>query len=196
MEEKKKSEDFIDSFYKPQQDSKKSNRGISKILKKSPKAKHRIFNIEEFSKGREVLGGLIVHGMLTSGGTDVDWLIEHRGGFVIFEFKGFHDDKITIRRGQMIAYENLHEKLNKITKCYLYFVGSDDIDFSNPDEPMWIFEMKQWKDKAIPHNTSDVYDESYIENPNRFIVYRDHMDEIKVSTIREILDRHWEEFEK
>ena len=71
--------------------------------------------------------------MMTSGGTDIDWLIEHKGGFVILEFKGFHNDKINIAKGQMIAYEKLHEKLNIATKCYLYIVGCDDIDFSNPD---------------------------------------------------------------
>ncbi|MGI9567052.1 MAG: hypothetical protein ACR2LL_08590 [Nitrosopumilus sp.] len=99
----------------------------------------------EFTHGREILGNLVVHGMMTSGGTDVDWLIEHNGGFLILEFKGFHNDKINIAKGQMIAYEKLHKKLNKSAKCYLYIVGCDDSDFSNPDSTIWIFEMNQWK---------------------------------------------------
>ena len=99
--------------------------------------------------------------MIASGGTDIDWLIEHKGGFVILEFKGFYNDKINIAKGQMIAYEKLHEKLNQSAKCYLYVVGCDDIDFSNPDATVWVFEMNQWKSNAILKNTSDIYgDES------------------------------------
>ncbi len=78
-------------------------------------------------------------------GTDIYWLIEHRGGFIILEFKEFHNDKINISKGQMRAYEKLYEKLNMATKCYLCVVGCDDIDFSNLDSTVWIFEMNQWK---------------------------------------------------
>jgi hypothetical protein len=162
------------------------------IVKESPPAKYTIFDEEEFTRGRKVLGGLIVHGMITSGGTDIDWLIEHNGGFIIFEFKGFHRDKIGITRGQMLAYENLHEQLNKITKCYVYFVGSYDIDFSNPDDPMWIFEMKQWKNGTIPKISSIT--EKIDPNAKRFTVFRDLMEPIKVSDLRFIIEKHWSEF--
>ena len=35
----------------------------------------------------------------------------------------------------------------------------DDIDFSNPDSPIWIFEMSQWLNNIIPKNTTDIYDQ-------------------------------------
>ena len=165
-----------------------------KILRKSSKAKYQIFDESEFTRGREVLGEIIVHGMLASGGTDIDWLIEHKGSFIILEFKGFHNDKINIAKGQMIAYEKLHEKLNLATKCYLYVIGCDDIDFSNPDSTVFIFEMSQWKNGAIPKNTSDIYGDDS-GRQNKFIVYREYMDEISVEKLRDVVDSHWKEFE-
>ena len=190
----KSTDSLIDSFYE------RKNNNFSKdasqpIIRKSPKGKYQIFDEVEFTRGREILGDLIVHGMVASGGTDIDWLIEHNGGFIILEFKGFHNDKINIAKGQMIAYENLHEKLNQATKCYLYIVGCDDIDFSNPDATVWIFEMKEWKKKIIPKNTRDIYDEE-LKKQNKFIVYREYMNEITVENLRGILDAHWKEFEE
>ena len=186
--------DFLDTFYDKENPA-KINHNSNQIIRKSSKAKYQIFDEAEFTRGREVLGDLIVHGMIASGGTDIDWLIEHRGGFIILEFKGFHNDKINIAKGQMIAYEKLHEKLNQATKCYLYIVGCDDIDFSNPDSTIWIFEMSQWKKDAIPKNTSDIY-ENDSKRQNKFIVYREYMDEISVEKLRDIVDSHWKEFEK
>ena len=166
----------------------------AKILRKSSKAKYQIFDETEFTRGREVLGDIIVHGMLASGGTDIDWLIEHKGSFIILEFKGFHNDKINIAQGQMIAYEKLYEKLNQATKCYLYVVGCDDIDFSNPDSPIWIFEMNQWRNNIIPKNTTDIFGEKS-DRQNKFIVYREYMEEISVEKLRNLIDSHWKEFE-
>jgi len=186
--------DFLDTFYDKENPA-KINHNSNQIIRKSSKAKYQIFDEAEFTRGREVLGDLIVHGMIASGGTDIDWLIEHREGFIILEFKGFHNDKINIAKGQMIAYEKLHEKLNQATKCYLYIVGCDDIDFSNPDSTIWIFEMNQWKKGAIPKNTSDIY-ENDSKRQNKFIVYREYMDEISVEKLRDIVDSHWKEFEK
>ena len=134
--------------------------------------------------------------MLASGGTDIDWLIEHKGSFIILEFKGFHNDKINIPQGQIIAYEKLYEKLNQSTKCYLYIIGCDDIDFSNPDSSIWIFEMNQWSNNIIPKNTTDVYGENSSNKQNKFIVYREYMEEISVEELRELIDSHWKEFEK
>jgi hypothetical protein len=166
-----------------------------KIIKNSSKAKYQIIDESEFTRGREVLGEIIVHGMIASGGRDFDWLIEHKGSFIILEFKGFHNDKINIAQGQMIAYEKLYEKLNQSTKCYLYVIGCDDIDFSNPDSTIWIFEMNQWKSGVIPKNTSDIYgDES--DKQNKFIVYREYMEEISVEKLRDVVDSHWKEFER
>ena len=185
---------MIDTLYN-KDNSIKSESISQQTSRKSPKAKYQIFDELEFTRGREVLGDLIVHGMIASGGTDIDWLIEHKGGFVILEFKGFHNDKINIAKGQMIAYEKLHEKLNQSTKCYLYVVGCDDIDFSNPDSTVWIFEMSQWKAGIIPKNTNDIYNEN-TSKKNKFIVYREYMSEISVEKLRDIVDSHWKEFEK
>jgi hypothetical protein len=185
--------DLIDTLY--QKENPIRTEQISKqITRKSAKAKYQIFDETEFARGREVLGDLIVHGMIASGGTDIDWLIEHKGSFIILEFKGFHNDKINIAKGQMIAYENLHEKLNLATKCYLYVIGCDDIDFSNPDSTVWIFEMNQWKSGAIPKNTSDIYGDDPGKQ-NKFIVYREYMHEISVEKLRDLIDSHWKEFE-
>ena len=185
--------DLIDTLYEKENPI-QTQQIAKQINRKSPKAKYQIFDETEFARGREVLGDLIVHGMIASGGTDIDWLIEHRGGFIILEFKGFHNDKINIAKGQMIAYEKLHEKLNMATKCYLYVVGCDDIDFSNPDSTIWIFEMNQWKSGAIPKNTTDIYDDE-VGKQNKFIVYREYMNEISVEKLRDLVDSHWKEFE-
>ncbi|MCA9826884.1 MAG: hypothetical protein KC444_00550 [Nitrosopumilus sp.] len=185
--------DWINILYE-REDPVNSKEISRQLIRKSPKAKYQIFDQSEFSRGREVLGDLIVHGMIASGGTDIDWLIEHKGSFVILEFKGFHNDKINIAKGQMIAYEKLHEKLNRVTKCYLYVIGCDEIDFSDPDATIWVFEMDQWKRKAIPKNTSDTYD-GETGRQNKFIVYREHMEEISVEELRDLIDSHWKEFE-
>ena len=188
-----KTDELIDTIYGDSEINQSKNLP-SKIPRKSLKAKYQIFDELEFTRGREVLGDLIVHGMIASGGTDIDWLIEHKGSFIILEFKGFHNDKINIAQGQMIAYEQLHKKLNQTTKCYLYVVGCDDIDFSNPDSSIWIFEMKQWKNNIIPKTTSDIYDEKS-NRQNKFIVYREYMDEINIEKLRDLIDSHWKEFE-
>ena len=185
--------DLIDTLYQ-KENPVKSEQTSNQIIRKSAKGKYQIFDEVEFTRGREVLGDLIVHGMIASGGTDIDWLIEHKGGFIILEFKGFHNDKINIAKGQMIAYEKLHEKLNMATKCYLYVVGCDDIDFSNPDSTIWIFEMSQWKSGAIPKNTTDIYGDD-IGKQNKFIVYREYMHEVSVEKLRDLVDSHWKEFE-
>ena len=78
---KNETSDLIDTLYDKGKNSKKDN--SRQIFRKSPKAKYQIFDESEFTRGREILGDLIVHGMVTSGGTDVDWLIEHNGSFVI-----------------------------------------------------------------------------------------------------------------
>lgn len=183
--------DLIDNFYDKESFNHQSSKA-NQVVRKSPKAKYQIYDEEEFTRGREVLGELIVHGMIASGGTDIDWLIEHNGGFIILEFKGFHNDKINIPKGQMIAYERLHEKLNQTTKCYLYVVGCDDTEFSNPDSRIWIFEMNQWKNGVIP-KTIDIYDGKNTQN--KFTVYREFMEEINVEGLRKIIDSHWKEFE-
>ena len=91
--------------------------------------------------------------------------------------------------------EKLYEKLNQSTKCYLYIIGCDDIDFSNPDSSIWIFEMNQWSNNIIPKNTTDAYGKN-TNKQNKFIVYREYMEEISVEELRLLIDSHWKEFEK
>jgi hypothetical protein len=97
---KNETSDLIDTLYEKKSEPVTEFK-MNQMVRKSPKAKYQIFDEEEFTRGREVLGNLIVRGMLASGGTDIDWLIEHNGSFVILEFKGFHNDKINIPMGQM-----------------------------------------------------------------------------------------------
>lgn len=189
---KNETSELIDTIY-DKESYRPKEENENKKLKVISKAKYQIFDSDEFTRGREVLGELIVHGMIASGGTDVDWLIEHNGCFIILEFKGFHDDKINIPKGQIIAYQKLHEKLNQVTKCYLYIIGCDENEFSNPDSKVWIFEMNQWKNGAIPKNTLDIYDDK--TPSNKYIVYREYFEEINVGKLRDIIDKHWKEFE-
>src|SRR3989304_4877720 len=113
--------------------------------------KHTITKSEVFQKGREQLGQLILKNMKITGGTDVDWLIERRGGFIILESKVFRENQISIPLGQMIAFEKLHERLSSGGKCFFYVFANDDItDFTNPKSPIWYFEMEHWKNGKIP----------------------------------------------
>ena len=75
----------------------------------------------------------------------------------------------------------------------MYIVGCDEIDFSNPDSMIWIFEMNQWKNGIIPKTTRDIFDEKNINK--KFTVYREFMEEISVEALRNIIDSHWKEFE-
>jgi hypothetical protein len=130
--------DLIDNLYEKKKPI-HSEHNSQQIIRKSPKAKYQIFDEVEFTHGREVLGNLIVHGMIASGGTD--------------------------------------------------------IDFSNPDLTIWVFEMSQWNSGAIPKNTSDIYGEDS-GMQNKFIVYREYMEEISVEKLRGMVDSHWKEFER
>ena len=69
-------QDLINIIYEKNTSNQVQNTS-EKILRKSSKAKYQIFDELEFTRGREVLGEIIVHGMIASGGTDIDWLIEH-----------------------------------------------------------------------------------------------------------------------
>ena len=50
-------------------------------------------------------------------------------------------------------------------------------------------------EKTIPRNTRDIYDDE-LKTQNKFIVYREFMNEVSIEKLREILDSHWKEFEK
>ena len=153
------------------------------------KPKHVIRDSKAFQKGREALGEIILNGMQTTGGTDVDWLIEHRGGFVILEFKEFHNDIIVIPVGQMIAFEKLHKGLCVSTKCYFLFMGSEEnTDFKNPEFPLWYFEMEKWHNGTIPHKKS-MYGKAYL-------VDKESMQQTNVGNYRKMIESFWKELEK
>jgi len=51
--------------------------------------------------------------------------------------------------------------------------------------------MSQWKSGIIPKNTNDGIE----QNKNKFIVYREYMEEISIEKLRQIIDYHWNQFE-
>ena len=55
--------------------------------------------------------------------------------------------------------------------------------------------MSQWLNNNIPKNTTDIYHQK-LNKQNKFIVYREYMEEISVEKLRELIDSHWKEFEK
>jgi hypothetical protein len=54
--------------------------------------------------------------------------------------------------------------------------------------------MNQWVKNVIPKNTADIYDQK-LSKQNKFIVYREYMEEISVEKLRDLIDSHWKEFE-
>ena len=56
--------DLIDNFYEKTEHVQKDYK--PQIIRKSQKAKYQIFDESEFTRWREVLGDLIVHGMIAS----------------------------------------------------------------------------------------------------------------------------------
>ena len=151
--------------------------------------KHTITNSEVFQKAREQLGHLILKNMEITGGTDVDWLIERKGGFIILESKLFREEHITIPVGQMIAFERLYEQLSSSGKCYFYlFANEDNIDFTNPESPVWYFEMSEWKKKKIPQNKT--------KTGKYYRIKKDVMAKIPIKHFRILIEHHWKEFDK
>ena len=150
--------------------------------------KHTITNSVKFQKGREQLGQLILKNMSITGGTDVDWLIERKGGFIILESKEFQDNHITIPLGQMIAFEKLHERLSSGGKCYFYVFANDDItNFTDPESSIWFFEMETWKNGTISQNKT--------KTGKYYRIKKDSMQEIPIKKFRDIMEKHWKEFE-
>jgi len=151
------------------------------------KPKHTISDSEKFQKDREKLGGFILDGMKITGGTDIDWLIEHRGGFIVMENKSFHNDSISIPIGQMIAFERLHEKLNSDGKCHFFIFGYDEIDFKNEDSVIWFFDMEDWKAGKVSFEKNAQY--------KKYVVNRKEMKSITLKEYRQLMEKYWKEFE-
>ncbi len=157
-------------------------------LEEKIKPKHTISDPNTFFKGKEQLGNIILQDMKATGGTDVDWLIEHRGGFIVLELKEFTGNHISIPVGQMIAFEKLYERLSLGGKCAFLIVGSDNIDFKNPDSTIRIIDMSDWIEGGIPCEKNS--------DQKRYIIERKHMHEISLREFRNKIDFHWKEFER
>lgn len=195
MAEDSKPTDLVDIVYSSTISSNKKieSEKLTYVEDELDEPKYKIVNPELFAKSRQVLGNIISKRMKTSGGTDIDWLIEHHGGFIIFELKIFYDDRIIISKAQMSAYEKLYEDLSK---CHILFIGHDDIDFKRLSDPVWLFEMKDWKSGKIPHVEGVLTDPIYGEKAiNGYTVEREIMDDIDVKQLRDKIDGVWKEFE-
>lgn len=159
--------------------------------------KKKTTNVQRsFSNGSKIIESKLLDELSTksigSAIQGIDWFIEKNNQFIMFEFKVFHNDKISIPTEIMKSYEKLHDRLNRISKCYFYVIGVDDIDFSKPDSSVCIFEMNQWKNSAIPHITTDIHNH---DNVGDYIIYREYMDEISLNQLRELIDKQYNEIE-
>ena len=189
-----KSNSLADIAYSNNQNQvRKSEMKPAYIKDELDEPKYKIANPELFAKSREILGNLISKRMKTSGGTDIDWLIEHNGGFIILELKTFFDDRILISKAQMSAYMKLYENL---LKCHILFIGHDDIDFTNLDDSVWLFEISQWRSETVPHVERSLTDSTYNENEVAgYRIEREFMEKIDVKILRDKIDSIWLEFE-
>ena len=189
-----KSNGLADIVYSNNQNQVRKSEGKPVYIKDElDEPKYKIANPELFAKSREILGNLISKRMKTSGGTDIDWLIEHNGGFIILELKTFFDDRILISKAQMSAYMKLYENL---LKCHILFIGHDDIDFTNLDDPVWLFEISQWRSGTVPHVERSHTDTTYNENEIAgYRIEREFMEKIDVKILRDKIDSIWLEFE-
>jgi len=161
---------------------------MTKSLPDENTPKHTISHSDSFQKGREQLGQLILKNMNITGGTDVDWLVERKGGFIILECKEFREDIITIPLGQMIAFEKLHERLSSNGKCYFYIFASNNItDWKNPESSIWCFEMNEWKKGSVPKNKS--------KTGKWYLIEKKSMKEMPIKDFRGLMEIHWKEFD-
>lgn len=153
------------------------------------KPKHAIQDKGKFADERAKLGELIIDGMKTTGGTDIDWVVEHRGGFIIMENKTFFNDWINIPVGQMITFEQMYKKLNVDGKCHFLIFGfEDNVDFKNPESTAWYFTMDEWNSKKICPKRESKW--------KKFGVHRQEMTEISLGEYRELMEEFWKKFEK
>ena len=153
--------------------------------------KYTLRDKKKFADERERLGFLITKGMKVSGGTDIDWVIEHRGGFIIIENKTFLKNSIYIPIGQMITLEQMYKKLNADGKCHMFVFGFEhDTDYKNPESLGWYFTMQEWlsKERFLLKRVSPSKYGSY------GIQKRD-MTKITLDEYRELMDVIWQEFE-
>ncbi len=155
------------------------------------KPKYTLRDKEKFADERERLGFLITKGMKVSGGTDIDWVIEHRGGFIIIENKTFSKNSIYLPIGQMITLEQMYKKLNADGKCHMFVFGFEhETDYKNPESLGWYFTMEEWlsKERFLLKRLS----------PSKYGSYgiqKREMTKITLDEYRELMDVIWHEFE-
>jgi len=168
-------------------DTKERDSERSRNLSAEFKPKHTISDSVKYLKDKTKLGGLILEGMQTTGGTDIDWLVEHNGGFIVLENKEFNHDFISIKIGQMIALERLHEKLDCDGKCHLLVCGYDDIDFKNPESLIYYFDMREWKEGKILSEKDTKF--------KKYKVFRKDMRPMTLNEFRRLMEKYWKEYE-
>lgn len=144
------------------------------------KPKRILGNPEFFARNRAILGNMITKNMKITGGSDIDWIIEHNGHFIIVEVKEFHDGILIFTRGQMILFERLHSNLDD---CTFLFVGHDGSKFIDPYDKVWILDIKDWKDH--------VKKKCDFKQNNKYAINKSLMKPIDVKILRDILDASW-----
>lgn len=184
-----------DVFFGKSNEDKNNHLSTSKDSKQTI-PKHEIRKPEEFDEGRAILGQIITTEMETTGGTDLDWVIEHRGGFLIFEFKKFsmESHSISIPLAQMLVYLRLGEQLKR---SHVFFIGYyKNTDFKMTSEPLWFFELSDWNDKQNPIKYSLVeFPISKGRVQKKYVIKRENMKQIDIETLQKNMDKAWKEFE-
>jgi len=157
------------------------------LSEKEPK--HTISKIDTFNEDREKISSFITKDMQIAGGTDIDWVIERKNGFIVLETKTIFEKQISIKKGQMIALTSIYKKLNSSGKCKFFVVGLEsNFDFSNEQSNVYYFEMEAW-----------VFNTIKSDNDTRYGVYRFWIKDMKLVSLRkfrEILDKYWNDYGK
>jgi len=155
------------------------------------KPKYALRDKEKFADERERLGFLITKGMKVSGGTDIDWVIEHRGGFIIIENKTFSKNSIYLPIGQMITLEQMYKKLNADGKCHMFVFGFEhETDYKNPESLGWYFTMEEWLSGKV-----GLQNRLSRSKYGSIGIHKREMTKITLDEYREIMDIIWQEFE-
>jgi len=151
--------------------------------------KHTISNIDRFNEDREKISSFITQDMQIVGGTDVDWVIERKNGFIVLETKTIFENHISIKKGQMIALTSIYKKLNSSGKCKFFIVGlNSNFNFEDELSNVYYFEMSDW----VFDNTKSKYDTKY----GVYKIQIENMKLVSLKTFRGILDKYWVDYGK
>jgi len=144
--------------------------------------KNELRNPEIFTKSRKILGNIIVERMKTSGGSDIDWIIEHNGHFMIWEIRTFNDGYAKITKAQMNLFQTM---CNQLHSCDFLFIAHDDVDFKDPKSPVWIFDMSKWEKSLKSQCDKESSDSS------KYVFHKSMLTPIDVKILRDIIDVSW-----